>query len=211
MFSLKFIAMTSLVWIGGIQAAVASAAFDVTMDTSALSGASALIAFDFIDGDTLIDNIITISGFASDGAYDPATAIPFGDVTGALSTSVVLSDSQAFNELAQPITLGNTLSFMLNLTNQFSGIGLPDRLTVFLLDAGTFFPLYPTADPTGSDALFAIELGGAAPGAVIFAPTGSGGALVQVSNALPEPPVWLLWLLGAPIGRYFLRTTPRRN
>lgn len=211
MISLKFITMAGLVWLGGTQSAVASALFDVTMDTSALSGGSALIVFDFIDGNTLIDNTVTISSFATDGAYDPATALTFGDVTGALSTSVALNDSQAFNELEQPVTLGNTLSFSLNLSNRFSGIGVPDRFTVFLLDAGTFLPLYPTADPTGSDALFAIDLGGAPPVPAVFAPTGSGGALVQVSDALPEPPVWLLWLLGAPIGRYFLRTVPRRG
>jgi hypothetical protein len=84
-------------------------------------------------------------------------------------------------------------------------------LTLFLLDAATLLPLYPTADPTGSDALLAIDLGGGSVRAAVYEPTATGGAILRVGNAVPEPPIWSLWLLGALVGGRFLRTVPRRS
>lgn len=210
MFDFRYLICAAVLCIGPHHAAVASPVFNVTLDTSALASASAVIAFDFIDGDTLINNTVTISGFTSDGAYNPAAAVTSGDVTGALDTTAILGDRPVFNELAQPITLGNALSFTLTLSNRFSGLGLPDRFTLFLLDPA-LVPLYPTDDPTGADALLAIDLTGGAVAPVVYPPTATGGAIVAVDAALPEPPVWLLLLLGAPIGRYCLRTPLRRT
>ena len=174
MFAINYLTLGVSLWLGGIQVSLASAIFDVTMDTSSLSGASALIAFDFIDGDMLVNNTVTISGFTSDGVYNPATATTFGDVTGALDTSAVLGDSQAFNELAQPITLGSALSFTLNLSNQFSGLGLPDRFTLFLLDAE---PVFPCTPPTTR------------PAPMPCSPSTSAAALSEPRSMRPRPMV----------------------
>jgi hypothetical protein len=209
MFTPRYLIAGAFLWVGAIQVSAASAIFDVTMDTSALNGTSASLVFDFIDGDTVVNNSVTISDFAGDGQYDPTAAMTFGDVTGALNTSAVLGDSSGFSELLQPIVLGDSLAFMLTLSNQFSGVDPPDRLTLFLLDQSGLFPLYATSDPTGSDALLAIDLGGGTARAVVYAPTAPGGAIVE-AKAVPEPPIWSLWLIGALIGRRFLRAAPAR-
>ena len=205
-----YLLVGAFLWAGGMQVSAASALFDVTMDTSALNGTPASLVFDFIDGDSLV-NSVTISDFAGDGVYDPTAAMTFGDVTGALNTSAVLGDSSGFSELLQPIVLGDALSFMLALSDQFSGVDLPDRLTLFLLDQSGSFPLYATSDPSGSDALLAIDLGGGAARAVIYLPTGPGGAIVEANAAVPEPPIWSLCVLGGLIGRRFLRKAAARS
>ena len=211
MFISRYLLVAAFLWAGGMQVSAASAMFDVTMETSALNGTPASLVFDFIDGDSLVNNSVTISDFAGDGVYDPTAAMTFGDVTGALDASAVLSDSSGFSELLQPVVLGDTLSFMLTLSNQFSGVGLPDRLTLFLLDQSGSFPLYATSDPSGSDALLAIDLGGGTARAVIYAPTDSGGAIVEANAAVPEPPIWSLCVLGGLIGRRFLRKAAARS
>jgi len=206
-----YLLVGAFLWAGGMQVSAASALFDVTMDTSALNGTPASLVFDFIDGDSLVNNSVTISDFAGDGVYDPTAAMTFGDVTGALNTSAVLGDSSGFSELLQPIVLGDALSFMLALSDQFSGVDLPDRLTLFLLDQSGLFPLYATSDPSGSDAVLAIDLGGGTARAVVYPPTGPGGAIVEANAAVPEPPIWALWLIGALIGKRFLRKPPPRS
>jgi len=209
----KHLVLAVLLWLGGIHASAASALFNVAVDTSALAGASAFIAFDFINSDTLVNNTVTVSGFSGAGAYNPALASTTGDVAGALDTSAVLGDNQGFNELAQPITLGNGLSFTLDLSNLFSGLGLPDRFALLLLDGITGLPLYATYDPSGSDALLGIALSGGTLGAEIYAPTAGGGAIVQATPAspVPEPSTGGLFLLGTLIGGPFRKATRRRR
>ena len=211
MFPAQYLLLAALLWLGGIQVSAASALlFNVALDASALAGVSALVAFDFTDNDSLVNNAVTVSGFASDGAYDPALAVKTGDAAGALDASAVLGDNAAFSELAQPVTLGTALSFTLDLSDRFSGIGLPDRFTLLLLDGATGLPLYATDDPNGSNALFTIDLGGGTAGAMVYAPAAGGGAVVRLS-AVPEPPPWLLWLPGAWIGGRFLKTARQRH
>ncbi len=195
--------------LGALQAPAASATFLVTIDTSALSGTSALIAFDLVDGDESVNNAIFISGFASDGVYVPSEAVLVGDVAGDLDTGVVLGDDGAFNELAQPITLGDSISFRLDSSNHFSGSGVYDRFTLFLLDPITYQTLYDTADPTGSNALMGFDLTGAALAPDVYAPTSSSGAVLQIASSVPEPPVWALCLLGALAVRQSLKTVRR--
>jgi hypothetical protein len=213
MFLVRHLLLAALLWLGGIQVSAASALFNVAVDTSALAGASALVAFDFTGNDTLADNTARVSGFASDGVYDPALAVRSGDAVGALDASAVLGDNAAFSELAQPVTLGRALSFTLALSNQFSGLGLPDRFTLLLLDGGTGLPLYPTYDPNGSNALLGIDLSGGTPVAAVYAPAVGGGAIVQVTSTsqVPEPSTGLLFLLGALVGSPFRKAAPRRH
>jgi len=214
MFLVKHIILAALLWLGGIQVSAASALlFNVALDTSALFGVATLLAFDFTDGDTLVNNTANISGFSADGVYDPAAATTAGDATGQLNASVVLGDADAFNELAQPIVLGNALSFTLNLSNQFSGLGPPDRLTLSLLDGVSGLPLYSTDDPTGADRLLSIDLNGGIPVVAAYQSPSGGGALVQVAgvSGLPEPPTVPLWMLGARLGRHSLRLASRRS
>ncbi len=82
-----------------------------------------------------------------------------------------------FNEFLQPITLGNSFQFQLETTNEFAaGAIVPDSFSFFILDSSGF-PLFATTDPTGADALFALDLTG----------TGSGNLSVFESDPSTEP------------------------
>lgn len=193
--------------LGAPAVAVASPALQLTLDASTLTDASAVIAFDLVDHDTLVNDTATIGAVTGDGAYNPATAATSGDVTNALDPVAVPGDSQAFNE---PAHLGNAPSFRLTLSNQFSGLGQLDRSTSLLLDP-ICAALSPTDDPTGACALLAIDLTGRAIAPAVFTPIAAGGAIVGLDAALPEPPVWLRPLLGGSIGRHVLGTTAPRT
>ena len=128
-----------------------------TIDTSALSGTNAFLAFDFIDGGTP-SNTVTVSSFATDGTLGSEQIL--GDVSGTLPSDVILGDASFFNEYLQEILLGSQISFILDDTgNTADASSFPDGLSFFLLDQGTNLPLVSTDDPTGAGALFLLSVG----------------------------------------------------
>lgn len=203
--SLRAVAFCVGLGLAGVYAPAQSSPFGVTIDTTALSGVSALVAFDLIDGDTIVDNTVVISNFASDGSFDPSAALISGDVVGDLGTAAVLGDQAFFNELAQPIVLGSSITFVLDPTSNFSGIGQYDRFTLFLLDPTSFLSLYPTADPTGSDALLGFDLTGGPVVPEVHAPTADPSAVLRLTS-VPEPPVLALLSIGVLLARRAVKT-----
>ena len=129
----------------------------VTVDTSALAGTKADLAFNLIDGGAP-PNAVTIAGFATDGTLGASSSK--GNVTGALPGSVTLADTSFFSEYVQGATLGNSLSFVLNTSGNAPGpASFPDGFSFFLLDHATGLPLVTTSHPTGANALFLFSLG----------------------------------------------------
>lgn len=153
--------------------------FNVNVDTSSLAGTNANLAFDFIDGDVTINNTVQVDNFLTDGSLGPGSASLKGNASGSLNSTVILGDSDFFNEFLQPITLGNSFQFQLETTNAFAG-GIPDSFSFFILDSARL-PLFATTDASGTDALFALDLTG----------TGSGDLSVFASTSTqPDPPTW---------------------
>jgi len=153
-------------------------AFNFTVDTTSLAGTTATLAFDFIDGDSA-NNTAHVSNFLTDGSFGSNPASFQGDVSGSLNSTVTFSDTSFFNELLQPIILGNTFQFQLDITNAFAG-GTPDSFSFFILDSSDF-PLATTDPIIGSNALFALDL----------TAMGSGNLSVFVSaSTQPNPPTW---------------------
>lgn len=171
--------------------------YNVSIDTSSLLGASAQLAFDFIDGGSPT-NSVTISSFSTDGTLGSASSS--GGVSGSLSGTLVLSDTLFTNEYLSDITLGNFLSFVFEATGNPPDSGSsPDGFAFSLLD-GAGFPITTTADPSGINALLGLDIDG-----VTTRPTpysGSNPAVpVTVSsvnpvNPVPEPPGVVLVLSG---------------
>ncbi len=174
-----------------------AAVYDVTIDTTDLTGTDAYLAFDLIDGDSVTaNNTATISNFLTDATLGMADST--GGVSGTLPGTVTITDTDAFNELLQAATLASSISFRLDLTENNPGDSVPDQFSFFLLNSDEF-PLYSTDDPTGTDAVFAADIFG--PGSVelyVFTPTSSPAASTSVT-VVPLPPAILLFLTGVSL------------
>ena len=175
--------------------------FQVTIDTSPIAGSAGSLAFDFLDLDPSF-NAVQIAGFLSDGVLG-STITMGGPISGALPGSVRIEDTDGafFNELLQEITFGSAITFSVELTAFNSGAFLPDSFSFFLLDSTGLVPLFTTSDPTGADALFAIDVDGSTSGQLsAFAPTGlAPGATSEVMwrvQPVPEPSTSLLLVVG---------------
>ncbi|MFO1433225.1 MAG: NF038129 family PEP-CTERM protein [Candidatus Competibacteraceae bacterium] len=169
--------------LAGVSIPMASATtLQVTLDSSALAGTSAQLAFDLTNGDGVTNNTVTIT----------ATG-------GVLSGTWTLSDTLFFNELLLPITLGNPpLSLTLTLTDNYDPSGsAPDQFALFLLDSTASTPLFGTSDPTGANALFVVDLG-VAGGLQSYQATDipSPATWTVINAAIPEPSVLLLFATG---------------
>jgi hypothetical protein len=167
----------------------------ISVDTTALAGTSAQLAFDFIDGDGP-SNSVTVTGFSTDGVLGAASAT--GGVSGTLPGVVTLTDTDFFNELLTGLVLGTTLSFTFDTTANAGSS--PDQFSVFLLDAGGSASLFPTIDPTGADALLAFDIDAA--GTLALFNAVDGRVLVtqtgpSVPTTVPEPTTLMLVGAGA--------------
>jgi hypothetical protein len=183
--------LTFFAYLGGTPASADT--LTVTIGTASLSGTSATLAFDFIDGDSAVNNSISIGNFQSDATLGvPATT---GDVSGTLPGPITLSDTQFFNELLVPLTLATSVSFTLDYTNVAGSP--PDSFSLFLLDPSAVNPLV-TTDLSG-DALLQIQMNGAhanvsQAGSISPMLSISTGSLV--TTPAPEPPTGALLGIG---------------
>ena len=168
----------------------------VTVNTAAIAGTAAQLAFDFIDGGPP-SNSVAISNFATDGTVGTSAAT--GDVSGSLPGTFTLSDAAFFNELLTNITLGTTLSFTFDATANAPGVSsVPDSFSFFLVDPASGLSLFPTTDPTGADALLQLDIVGGAGNLTPFtAPNGEATITVGAEpTAVPEPATLVLFLTG---------------
>lgn len=169
-----------------------AATIQVTVDTSALSGTSASLSWDLTDGDPGASTTAIITGFSNTGSFDASQATSTGGVSGSLPGPVTITDTDFFNSLLQPITLGTSVSFALDMTTAASGQGVPDTLAFFLLTEDGSASLVAT-DLLG-DALVTLEADGTAGGHLGVA--GETEPVVPVAatrtTAVPAPPALLL-------------------
>ncbi|HRY14856.1 MAG TPA: NF038129 family PEP-CTERM protein [Candidatus Competibacteraceae bacterium] len=173
--------LAALLWVAPLTASATVLQF--TLNTSPLSGTNASLAFDFLNYDPASNSVI-ISDFFTDGILGGASTA--GDVTGTLIPGpVTLADTNFFNEFLQAITLGNTLSFTLTLSQQVPSTSPLDSFSFFLLDDLAFFPLFETTAPIGTGALFQVDIDGS--------PT---SALQVFASA--NPALAVTWIVGPP-------------
>jgi len=162
--------------------------------------ATFVLAFDFIDGGAP-SNRVTLSDFSSDGSLGSATRS--GDAAGSLPGGVALGDASFFNEYLVPITGAHRIAFDFDYSNNTPPANaVPDAFSFFLLDAQGQLPLFHTSDPSGADALFALQLDGSAQGWLTVDVASSGPAatwsVAPVVATVPEPATG--WLLLAGLG-----------
>ena len=184
-----------------------SVQYTVALDTSAINGTSAQLAFDFISGGSST-NSVTVSGFSTDGTL--GTVSPTGGVSGTLPGTVTLTDSSFFNEYLTDITLGTDISFLVSATNNPPASGFfPDAFSLSLLDPLTGLPLFATSDPTGASTLTVLSLDGSATGSLsAYTAPGGQAILTATSTAVPEPSTLLLMANGLAFLLWRCRARP---
>lgn len=196
----KLIVVCLTVFLFTIPYTAKAVTLDVTIDTSNWAGTSASLAFDLIDGDNTVNNTVQISNFLinGSGSFDSSLASFTGGASGALDSLASLAESGFFNELLQPIVLGSSLQFQLQLTDSFaaSTFAVPDRFSFFILDEPGFFSLFPTTDPTGADSLFGIDLNGQGGELSLYAADSASWRVESPRGTVLEPSSLALLLIG---------------
>ncbi len=143
--------------------AMSQSLYQVNLDTHGIEGMSGGIVFDFIAGDTVTpNNTAVISAFATDAVLLGANNTNLGDASGNLPDDLTLLDS-GFSESFRGATMGNSISYLLSITGSAVSPGV-DELSFFLTDATNTGSLVSTSDPTGSDALFVLDIDGSRQG-----------------------------------------------
>lgn len=166
---IRFIVFTSLIFVTS-----AVMAFQLKLDTSSLHGTQALVTYDLIDG-TPDASKVKIDALQIDGA--------------SIGSNIFLEDLFFYNTFNQLITLGNELTLTFNLVEGIAPIlgFFPDSFAIFLLDL-IGFPLFSTADPTGSDSLLQWDLGVGYP--IVYE------GILSDPTRISEPPLLALILVG---------------
>jgi len=160
----------------------------VIVDTTPLAGVSGFLAFDFVSGDGVSNNTISIEAFGTDGLLGPPAFT--GDASGdLLAGPLLLGDTQFFNEALVPVQFGTVVGFELHTTEAGNSLPAPDEFSFFILDG--FMTSLPTTDPSGTNALLVVDIQGASTVPVVYR---AGGAQVQLF-AIPEPSLGLLGAL----------------
>jgi hypothetical protein len=158
----------------------------IEVETSPLAGQSGWLAFQLVAGSPTATSMVMVSDFT--GAAPLGEVLSAGDVSGSLTAPpLTLAATTFFSEYLQAIDfVAGAMQFTLDLTPSFTAGSIPDGFSFYLLDAD-FVP-YETDDPTGANALLAVDLDDVA-ALQIFHSEAASVSLV------PEPPTLALWML----------------
>ena len=137
----------SLFVVSFLSIAVASAGpitYDVTVDTSSISGTAGSLDFNFNPGPLVTQGAsLQIVGFASDGTFTGSPTLT-GDVTGALPSTLTFDNGTGFNDYFTSFTFGSTLSFDVSLFGP--ALSSPDGVST----SGSTFAFSMFSDPVGT-------------------------------------------------------------
>lgn len=180
-----------LVCAGLCSSATFAQSYRVTVDTSALAGATGHVNFQFNPADLLApDAGASILQWAGSITLLDAPTIE-GSVTGSLPETVALNNSTAFNDYFQAVQFGDAFSFVLQFSGNAavppSSLGTAFALALYAADAMT--PLL-TNDISGSILRFELRTDGV--DYQTFGPDGSTPSVVQVSPVPLPAAAWLL-------------------
>lgn len=202
LLGLRWAGLVALLVIGA--GPVAASVFDVTADTSVLSGMPGFLVFDFIDGGPP-DNAVTLGPLTSDGTQGAASII--GNVTGTGPWKFSDAGPSAFNELQVPFNpIGTSLSFSFTTTDNPADPGSsPDAFSFFILGTDLVTSLVTTSDPTGADSIFLYNIGQGAQGLSVYTVNESGFSIEVTPGSAPAPEPGSLALLVAGVVALFAK------
>ena len=196
--AVKVAVLTGLLF--AATAARANPAFDVSLDTSSISGMTEEVVFQLIDGDGVVDNSLLLGDFSVGGGTVAGAPEYFGTsgVSGDLSGGISMDDSGGSAVFGQLLTFGSSLSFQLTTTNNFSGSGAPDAFSMALLTPDLMTCL---SDDQVSCVLLQLDLTGGTLSPSSFTLNGASAPglpapVVTVAETVPEPGSLALSLMG---------------
>lgn len=184
----------------------------ITVDTQTLVGHAAApfyIDLQFTDGSGTGDGnnsvFVNAFDFGVGGSVGALFETASGDVAGDLSTGVMLTDTQFFNQFGQSFNPGDKLTFQVHFTGNVDA-GTPDGFTFSILDS-SLTPI-PTLEPLLQDFVFSMDFDGRATtiqaygGDTSRSPSAGGDGLAfstryanELSSDAPEPAT--VWQFGA--------------
>jgi hypothetical protein len=177
--------------------ASANSIYDVTVNTSSISGDAGSLDFQFNPGPLVTEPAtLQILDFTTDGTLD-APAFPTGDVTGTLPGTLSFDTLTVFNDYFEDFTFGSKLSFDVTISGTAGGTsGSAFAFSMFSDQAGAVPVL--TSDPNGIAFLENLNTDGTT------TPTEVSPEVVATSP-VPEPRTLLLLCASfAVIGRKVL-------
>jgi hypothetical protein len=118
--------------------------YNVTVDTSSISGTSGSLDFQFNPGPlTTQAASLQILDFSSDGSLAGSPSLT-GDVSGALPGTLTYDNGTAYNDYFEDFTYGTTLSFEVSLYGP--ALSSPDGVST----SGSVFAFSMFSDPAGT-------------------------------------------------------------
>jgi spore coat protein U-like protein len=135
--------IASLLWFAGV--ASATTIYDVTVDTSSISGTAGSLDFNFNPGPSATQSAsLQILNFASDGTLAGACPCGTGDVSGQLPATVTFDNGTGFNDYFDDFTFGTTISFDVGLYGP--ALSSPDGVST----SGSTFAFSMFSDAAGT-------------------------------------------------------------
>lgn len=171
--------------------------YQVSVDTSSLSGNGGSLDFQFNPGPgSSQEATLQILNFSTDGSVIPGPTLS-GNVTGDLLSApptLTFNNGTGFNDYFQPLTFGSALSFQVSISGP--AVDAPDLgatagsafgFSLFSDLAGTVPAL--TSDPNGYAFIADLDIGGGT--------TVTNFSAETTVSAVPIPPT--LWLFGSAL------------
>lgn len=190
---LQLLVIVSLLLIAG--SAFASFTYDVTVNTSSLSGDAGYLYLQYFptNGASSTATVFNFSTNGTLGAQDTVDVVNGSAVTGTLPGTVVFANLNSVNDYDQAITFGKSFSFYITLSAPVTG-GATGGYSTFSL--GLF------ADPYGNTPSLADTVNELAPGtlfAVNLMNNDTTSVSIDASEATVTPIPGTVWLLGSAL------------
>ncbi|MEW6168235.1 MAG: PKD domain-containing protein, partial [Pseudomonadota bacterium] len=172
-------------------------AYRVTVTTSPIRAGGGKLVASVVDGDGANNNYFNILEFTSDGdvILNPALT---GDASGSfLPGPAYIGDAAFANLISQAVIFGNELRFLLRVSRNGLFEPFPDSFALYLLDSAD--QPYPTTDPLGTDALFAIEIDRPQPFPLVFESAYASATVETVGAPTARPGGPYAGKVGSPV------------
>jgi hypothetical protein len=169
--------------------------YDVTVDTSSISGTAGSLDFNFNPGPLVTQAAsLQILNFASDGTLAGACPCGAGHISGQLPATLMFDNGTGFNDYFDDFTFGTMISFEVNLYGP--ALSAPDGVST----SGSTFAFSMFSDPGGTIPVlttdttdgFAFTVDVNLDGSTTVNNFSSQTSVQPASNAVPEPGIFVL-------------------